>query len=125
MKNKFKSIFSKRIARIALNTGGCTVDNLGRAPISGYVIGGIANDRVLNTTDWETLSIAIAEYAKDNKCWLQSGFFLGVWIHEGKTYLDICSVSHTDKSSAIFLGETLKQDFIYHIDSDTLINCKV
>jgi hypothetical protein len=115
------SLIPSIVARALQRDGGITISTSGVRPRSGFAVAGIKDkdgnrvERIFDTTKIDNTTIE--KFVNENHAILsQPGHFIGGWVNEGKTYLDVSEVLD-DKSKALDAAEARDEKAVYDLSN--------
>jgi hypothetical protein len=98
---------AKQIKKAAIDNGGLSVNYLGKQPTSGYMVAKRDSEYVVD-------KLTVAAIRKQQEKLIHSDCYLGIWLFEGKWYLDV-SFNLQGYDSAIKIGRENHQIAIYDV----------
>lgn len=106
--------------------GGFTVALDMSQPASGYLVGGVTDERVVRgahgSPSDENMALEIMTFALLNPILDRDGYYLGAWrdSHTGNVHLDVSEL-YRDLGSATHVGQRRGELALWHIDTRTEI----
>ena len=105
-----------RMADTTTREGGLSANYIGRAPKTGYMVGGVVPSRTVDAAAGRAaISSVIREFYSENRAVLKRpGTYLGTWVDGGKVYIDISQRTGT-KKRALELGRARGELAVYDV----------